>query len=182
MRIKHSCLNLNILFKLQITGKDFKAFNTFLNLFEQLNCSQKFSCWTIIPGFNKKKFITVLKSPHVNKTAQEQFEYRIYNKYVIIHTFKPAFFLLLIKVIQGFSFPSITLKVTLLTEGLKFINKDVNLLEFFDPIHIKLQNISANPLNKKNIHLNCVHYIEMFDVYGELFLKKYMDKTNLSKT
>jgi ribosomal protein S10 len=174
MKIKHSCLNLDIFFKLEITGKDFKAFNTFLNLFEQLNCSQNFSYWTIIPGLNKKNFITVLKSPHVNKTAQEQFEYRIYNKYVIVRTFKPAFFLLLIKVIQGLSFPSITLKVTLLTKGLNFINKNINLLELFDPLYVKLQNIPTKKLNQKNIYLSCVNYIEMFDVYGELFIKKHI--------
>lgn len=91
-KLKIKNCNLNIFLKLEIKGKDFQMFNKFLNWFEQINYSQKNIYWKIVPGFNKKDFITVLKSPHINKTAQEQFEYRTYCKYVIVSTFQPAFF------------------------------------------------------------------------------------------
>ena len=41
-------------------------------------------CFNIINLPNKKKIITLLKSPHVNKKAREQFEHRIYKKRFLI--------------------------------------------------------------------------------------------------
>ena len=42
----------------------------------------------------KKTKFTVLKSPHVNKTAQEQFEYRIYKKQLKCFAFQSVLFLM----------------------------------------------------------------------------------------
>lgn len=158
-------LDLNVILKLEITGKNSQACNKFLNLFKNLDCTQNSVYWKTIPRLNKKNFITVLKSPHVNKTAQEQFEYRIYSKGIIVHTFKPLFFLLLIKNLQGICFSNITLKITLFAEGVKFINKNINLLEFFNSKNIKLYHRLQNtPITLK--------YIEILDLYGEIFCKK----------
>jgi hypothetical protein len=167
-------LDLSILLKLEITGKNRPAFSKFLNLFEELDCAQNSMYWQIIPGLNKKNFITILKSPHVNKTAQEQFEYRTYNKCVVIHTFKPSFFLLLIKILQGLSFPNITLKVTIFAEGVKFVREHLDLLELFDSKNIKLHRRLKNtsPYSKKNSNLKYTTYIELFDFYGEILCQK----------
>jgi Ribosomal protein S10p/S20e len=157
--------NLNILLKLEITGKNFQVFNEFLTLFEKLDFEQNLIYWKIIPRFNKKDFLTVLKSPHVNKTAQEQFEYRTYKKCVIIRTFKPLFFLLLIKMLQGSSFPSVTLKVIILTEGIKFINEENGILQILNSKDIKLDFKEKNSFKYDQ-------YIQLFDLYGGILCKK----------
>jgi len=41
----------------------------------------------------KRKFITLLKSPHVNKSAREQFSMQIYSKIITIKNFKNPSFL-----------------------------------------------------------------------------------------
>ena len=35
-----------------------------------------------LPQKKNKKFITVLKSPHINKTAQEKFEFKMFSKVI----------------------------------------------------------------------------------------------------
>ena len=55
--------------------------------------------------FSKKKKIkkfAILKSPHIYKSAQEQFEYRIYSKKILINSFKPSIFLLVLKKIKSY--------------------------------------------------------------------------------
>ena len=56
--------NLNILLKLEITGKNFQVFNEFLTLFEKLDFEQNLIYWKIIPRFNCLFII------FVNKTKQ----------------------------------------------------------------------------------------------------------------
>ena len=46
-----------------------------------------------LTNFLKFFFLSVLKSPHVNKKSQEQFEYYIYTKQLKIHVFQIAKFL-----------------------------------------------------------------------------------------
>lgn len=166
--------DLSITLKLEITGKNFDTFEDFLNAFEMLDCIQKSTYWKIIPGLNKKDFITILKSPHINKTAQEQFEYRIYNKCIIIRTFKPLLFLSLIKILQNLSFPNIKLKVTIYAEGITFVYKNINLLELFNSRDIKLHRRIKNTLIEleKKSNLNYIQYITIFDLYGELICVK----------
>ena len=48
----------------------------------------------------KRKVFTTLKSPHVNKTAQEQIEYRLFSIRINIFSFQILKFLVLIKKIQ----------------------------------------------------------------------------------
>lgn len=57
-----------------------------------------------------KKVITLLKSPHVNKTAQEQFEIRLFTIQLKIVTTQAFKFLIFLKRIKNFSFADIQLK------------------------------------------------------------------------
>jgi len=58
--------------------KVLKSFIMFLSKFHDLPVAIKH-----IPSRKKRKFITVLNSPHVNKSAQEQFEFRYYNEHFL---------------------------------------------------------------------------------------------------
>ena len=75
---------------LKASSKDQKTLEKFVQLFSKLEASTfVIKC---LPKKKKRKFVTVLKSPHVNKTAQEQFEFRFYNKQFLINSFKPFTF------------------------------------------------------------------------------------------
>ena len=50
---------------------------------------------------SKKKVLTLLKSPHVNKTAQEQFEFRTYSKQLWIYSTHNFNVLILLKKIKA---------------------------------------------------------------------------------
>ena len=68
---------------IDIYSKNHSSLSLFLNYFLNNKITTKlqvivFKTTTSQPL--QKKVFTVLKSPHVNKTAQEQFEYRMYKK------------------------------------------------------------------------------------------------------
>ena len=82
-------------FYLKISCKDQRILKKFLHFFTKLE-----SFPIVIKSFpksEKRKFVTVLKSPHVNKTAQEQFEYRYYSRHLLVRSFKPLTFFFIFK-------------------------------------------------------------------------------------
>lgn len=135
----------------------------------------------LFPKNNKRKFVTVLKSPHVNKTAQEQFEFRLYSKHLLIHSFKPLIFLLLLKRLKNLSFTGLNLEVKGFVEKnkmhkhtLKVVNPDNTILD-----NLKSSNLNTKHPNKslkqvaKNSEFSlCKKYIQFFDLYGEICLTK----------
>lgn len=78
---------------------------------------------------NKKK-LTVLKSPHVNKKAQEQFEHRVFKKQFVITGTKTLRYLVFVKKLNYNLFPDISIKLKCLIK-----NKSVSKLglKTFDP-------------------------------------------------
>lgn len=173
-------------FYLKISCKDKRIFNKFLLFFaklEPLPIRLK-----SFPKPEKRKFVTVLKSPHVNKTAQEQFEYRFYSKHFLVQSFKPLTFFLLLKKLKNFSFPGINIEV----QGLFEKNKTKQCtLEIINPDNITLKNINNGYLSKKRLQMDrrnkilieeskghesifllSKKYIQLFDLYGEICLKK----------
>ena len=125
----------------------------------------------------KQKVFTTLKSPHVNKTAQEQIEYRLFSKQINIFSFQILKFLILIKQIQTKVCPDIEIQI-------KFVLNN--------KIILKTKLISLNPDNYKIKQLflkkkedifykqkiynynkeQTVFYLKLFDMYGELNFNK----------
>jgi ribosomal protein S10 len=152
-------------FQLQIISKDKKMLQKFLDFF--LGLQKTSSTWNVISNSNKKDVITVLKSPHINKTAQEQFEYRTYSKKILINSFKPSIFLLTLKKIKGLSFSGVALKLIGWTgEG----NKSNEILNLLSPKNIVLKAdykfFSAHKSNQ-----GFTKYLQLFDCHGETLLK-----------
>ena len=48
----------------------------------------------------KKKVITVLKSPHVNKRAQEQFEFRFYRAQISLFSYRYLLLLVFLRYVK----------------------------------------------------------------------------------
>ena len=146
-------------FQLKVAAKDKKVLKVFLNFFSALQKTS--STWTIVSNSINKNVITILKSPHVNKTAQEQFEYRIYTKKILINSYKPFLFLLTLKKIKGLSFPGLSIKVTGMPDK---ENKFGNTLTLLNPKNFNL------PVDK-----TFFKYVQLFDCHGEMLLKtKYV--------
>jgi ribosomal protein S10 len=125
-----------------------KKINGFFNYFQQKQ---------------KKKVFTTLKSPHVNKTAQEQIEFRLFSKQINIFSFQILKFLILIKQIQTKTFPDVEIHI-------KFVLNN--------KIIPKIKLISLNPDNYKikqkiyNYKEQTIFYLKLFDIYGELNFNK----------
>ena len=94
---------------IRASAKDKKVLKNFDQFISKLQLTS--NSLQLLPKRNLRKFITVLKSPHVNKTAQEQFEFRIYTKELIINSFKPFTLFLVLKKINNLSFSGLNLKI-----------------------------------------------------------------------
>jgi ribosomal protein S10 len=153
----------------KVSSKDNSALEKFLKFLQKLNISP-----TVFKHFskqNKRKFITILKSPHVNKTAQEQFEFKYYTKEFLIDSPKPFTLFLIIKKIKNSSFPGLKLEV----KGLLSLKKQTEVFfKLTDPDNVVLK------LGKPKVLSSWVFqrkYIQLFDCYGELYFKRlFLDK------
>jgi ribosomal protein S10 len=175
-------------FYLKISSKDKKILKKFLYFFTELKFFPTFL--KSFPKLEKRKFVTVLKSPHINKTAQEQFEYRYYSRHLLIHSFKPLTFILLLKKLKNLSFSGINFEIK------SFFNKNKahkHALQIISPDNIMLEKVINNhPVNKKKFTFKTRHvtstfmlkndnqsclllskkYMQLFDLYGEIYLRK----------
>ena len=140
---------------IEIYSKNYKSLKNFLLFFNNENLLKKLKISILknkIKNPMKKKVITVLKSPHVNKTAQEKFEYRIYKNKIKCFT------------------PQILLLLTFLKK-LRF--------SFLSDINFKLILNSNNKIEKKNLK-NQININNFCLVYKELNLIKYLKLLVLS--
>jgi ribosomal protein S10 len=170
-------------FYLKVSCKDKKILKKFISFFTKIKSLPIFI--KPFPKIEKRKFTTVLKSPHVNKTAQEQFEYRYFSKDFLVFSFKPLIFFLLLKKLKNFSFSGIKLEV----KGLFEKNKtQKHVLKLISPDNIVLKNVSLNQKSFKKTQKKCEiskpisndcnfdfslskKYIQLFDSYGEMYLQ-----------
>lgn len=120
----------------------------------------------------KQKF-TLLKSPHVNKTAQEQFEYRLFYKDLklqFLNKKKNKLFLILFKKFKNnlFSHSKLNLKLFINKQNFK---KQITITKF------KLLNINKTlkkqqlKLENKTKYKKLKKYLKFLDLYGEIMLK-----------
>ena len=94
-----SIFKLFMVFFIKISSKNketLQLFLMFLSKLENNNLLIKY-----FPKQKIKKFITILKSPHINKSAQEQFEFRVYTKKLQISSPQHLKFLCFLKRVSG---------------------------------------------------------------------------------
>ena len=134
----------------------------------------------------KQKKLTILKSPHVNKKAQEQFESRLFKKQFTIQTTKNFQYLIFLKRLNYNLFPDINIKLKCVINnrniqklGLKIFNP--NYLKFNKYCTFRANNLDLQSLNsfikKKTLSKLAVprkahRILKVFDLYGEFL--KYM--------
>ena len=97
----------------------------------------------------------------MNKTAQEQFEYRIYSKQITIYSSQNFQYLVFLKKINAHLFPDVKIKI-------KF-NMDHSIekqIEVLNPTNLKKDLFREK--NARNLKLKTKNIIKTFDTYGEL--------------
>jgi ribosomal protein S10 len=110
---------------------------------------------------NKKKIINVLKSPHINKSAQEKFQYTIYSITIKIYSFKINKQIILFKKLNNNLFPDIKTKIVTSKNNkknqktkIKFLNNNKLLL-------------NVNSIKEKILIKKTSNYLEILDTFGE---------------
>ena len=148
----------------KVSSKDNRVLEKFLRFLQKLETSP--TILKYFPKQKKRKFITILKSPHVNKTAQEQFEFRYYKKEFLIDSLKSFTFFLIIKKVKNLSFPGLKLEVQGLLSSEK---KNKSLIKLMNPDNICLEKCKFRSFKRVSSQKK---YIQLFDCYGELYLKE----------
>ena len=147
-------------FIIHIKSKNYSSLQKFLNFFYFKSFQKK----KIVAFKNmqhykpKKKVFTILKSPHVNKTAQEQFEYRLHTKKLKVYSSQFFLFLVFLKKIKFNLFADLDFKIELI------LNKKILLKKV------------KNKINPDNYILDIVdlglgNYLNILSKYGKVILK-----------
>lgn len=161
------------------SSKSKKSLNSLLKF---LNYSLKIQNLKTPLNYLKKKKtvkkITVLKSPHVNKTAQEQFEYNIYSIRVSFYLYRTKKYLVILKKIKNKLFPDVLIKINMENSKKSKHNLIKNVL---NPNHFKLNLDKFNLVNQKskknslknsmyinntNLLKKTSHYLSLLNCYG----------------
>ena len=150
-------------FYIKISSKNKSALKRFLEFISGLKSLNLLVSHS--PKQSVKKFITVLKSPHVNKSAQEQFEYRIYTKKLSVNSPQALKFFSMIKKAKNASFPGIDLKIKGVFEKKKEFK---NLLHSMNPDNLDIDFFQTA---SQQTHKKIIKYVQILDGYGEYSAK-----------
>lgn len=121
-----------------ISSKNKNSLKTYLNFLKNFSKNKKLHLNRTLVFLQKKmykKIFTILKSPHVNKTAQEQLEFRLFTKNLRFSTFQTLKILIVLKKIQTIIFSEIQLKINFY---LNLKQKKNVFVKKFNPNNIKL--------------------------------------------
>ena len=124
----------------------------------------------------KRKVLTILKSPHVNKTAQEQFENFIFSKYIVFYSPKEFKYLFFLKKIQESLFSDVKLKIKIFilkNSNSKYINfnqYNINNNDYISQLNNKKKKIKTLKyfFIKKNKKIK--YFLQILDTYGEFVI------------
>jgi ribosomal protein S10 len=107
------------IFNVILKSKNRKSLENFYQFFNR-NTFQNFKSIKIFfQKKSKKKVITLLKSPHVNKSAQEQFELKIFSMQYKIKTSRAILFMVFLKKMKTNLFPDVSIKLQKISNVLK---------------------------------------------------------------
>lgn len=157
-------LYLYMFFHLKISAKDKNVLKLFFKTLAE--SSEHISLIKHLSYNNAMKRITVLKSPHVNKLSQEQFEYRLYECTLKISSSQILKEIIKLKQLKEETFAGIKLKTKL------FYDKQMGLASNFQNMNPNSMSLDFLKDNSKKSLILIARYIQLFDCEGESFLKK----------
>ncbi len=172
-------------YRITIVSKNKNSINNFFKILFNILKKKK----NIIKYLKKKrkvKVLTLLKSPHVNKTAQEQFESRLYVRQIYLnYSAKNFHVLILLKKLKIYIFNDIQFKTEFIINNflkqkhqLQLLNPNNFKLNFFKKktknTNLKDKNIQTfkNICYKKdNLFTQTKYLLKIFDIYGHFLTK-----------
>ena len=158
-----------IIYQVTVTSKNLKA----LKLFFLLCCQNKnFNLeTTFYKKKTRKKKLTVLRSPHVYKKAQSQFEYKLFSSKIKISSQNSSQSLVFLKKLKSKLFPEIKLHTEIIFNKKNYFQLQTKVL---NPKKFSINNFNNYTINSKKNTLNkkTLNYIKIFDCFGEIFLNQ----------
>lgn len=134
----------------------------------------------------KRSVITILKSPHVHKTAQEQFETRIFSKQLLVFSIYNIRYAFLIKKLIVFLFSDVRIKIKWVANQQQMIKSRVQILNLnnfrfnifycFFTQNFKLHFVKNFSLSNNYVH-KLKNYVSIMDFYGECCFKICLDSS-----
>lgn len=160
-----------MLINLSIYSKNSNSLTNFLKFFYKLKSNKVFNFQLVNTQSQKKKdffFFSVLRSPHVNKKSQEQFEYSVYKKQLKIRISRIIQFLIICKLINVKNFHDIHFRIKFSSDNLlqqRYLDDKVS----SDLALIKIVR------NKKFLFSNVTNQLslQLLDFQGEILLKSF---------
>lgn len=165
-----------------ISSKNHASLKNFTKFFNKNNNKNFSFIKKLFKKPYKKKIITILKSPHVNKKAQEQFEMKQYFLQFSIKTTQIFKFLIFINKIKKFIVSDISIKIQIFNLKKKklLINKKLFFINNFrvDSMVKKNFTYQLNKLEKIRFYNKTLYSIKnsnnfisnnllkLFDIYG----------------
>lgn len=147
---------------IQIKSKNKNSLKHYLKLLVKLFSIKKLKLQSILRCFNQKsqrQIFTVLKSPHVNKTSQEQLEYNLKSKQLDLDSLQVFKFLTVLKKIEkvnGFDV-SVVIKFMIQDQSSKFF-----FLQRVIPENYKLKFYNDLKSTRK--------YLKLLELHGNLMV------------
>lgn len=165
---------------ISIYSKNPTSLTNFLKFLYKLKKNEIFKLELNLLQLPKKKhfsFFSTLKSPHVNKKSQEQFEYHVYSKKLKIHVSQLVKFLTVWKSVKTLLFSDIKIKTEFCLHNKLFnfsslsqTNYDKFILKFSKKVIKRLRYL--NKINKKTwSNTTTQTSLKLFDIHGEMSLK-----------
>ena len=117
---------------------------------------------SIIP--TKSTLYTVLKSPHVNKSAQEQFLSKIFTIQIEIFLYQPLLFFIFLKIFKSTLISDVSINYKIISNKIKF---EQNFKLILNPNRFKFYFINK----KKTFYYFFIkRYIGLLSIYGQFLL------------
>ena len=153
---------------IQIFSKNSNSISNFLKFLYKLKTNKILNLnFTVIQSsqFRKFKKFSVLKSPHVNKKAQEQFEYNVFNKQLKIYVSQLSKFLIIWKTVKSTLFTDVNLTFKFIANQNSSNYTTINKVNSDKFIKSKQYLKLLDTKQEKN------HSLLLWDVFGEFCLK-----------
>lgn len=167
-------------YRIKLYSKDKKSLHHLFNLSKCNIITQNFKVFFNLLRKEKViKKVTVLKSPHVNKTAQEQFGYRFYSAEIFCYSWEIKKYLLVLKKIKNQLFPGIKIQINVKFLGVKhpldqlipnptiFVLSELLWMSSKQKVKSKFLNSNADFKTKILLEKN-LYYLHTLSWYGEL--------------
>nr|UQS76177.1 ribosomal protein S10 [Haslea ostrearia]WAJ48216.1 hypothetical protein CCFAOBFC_00049 [Haslea ostrearia] len=137
-----------------ISSKNKESLKIFFNFYNKKLAS--IASHSLVLSQNQKKtsrnIVSILKSPHVNKTAQVHYGTSKFSKQILIFSYKSYLFFLFFKKIQARLFPDIAIEIK---SFLKIKHNTKLNGKFLDPDHFIIDLNSINSISQNKIsHLS----------------------------